>query len=93
MTYLQDTKMEFALSIGTGFRAWIALCLGDKVQRGTSRRVVGCEREVGPIDDDGEVVPAIGGERGREQHIQIMIQDLHVLCVGGREISRWIGKR
>lgn len=93
MIYLQDTEMEFALSIWTCFRALIGRCLGDNLQRVSSHRVVRSEQEVVPIDDDGKVVPVIFGEWGREQHVQTVIQDFHVVCVGGRKIARRIGER
>ena len=93
VTCLQDTKVEFALSIGTYFRALIALCRGDKLQWVSSHRVVYCERDAVPINFNGKVVPGSVGELGGEQHIRCVIQDIQVVCVSGREIARRISER
>jgi len=66
VAYLQDSKVEFALSVGARLHSLVALCWGGKFERLGSRGVVHREREVVPIDNSGKVVPGSAGERGRE---------------------------
>lgn len=63
---LQDTEVEFALSLGARHCALIRLRCRDELQRLGSNRVEHCKREVVPVDDDSKVVPVLGGEWGRE---------------------------
>ena len=65
-TYLQNTKMEFTLSVGARLHPLVGFWWRDKLERLGSRRVVHREREVVPVNNNGKVVPGFTGERGGE---------------------------
>ena len=73
VTYLQDAKVEFALSVWGFLGTLVLLCLGDKLQRLSFRGVEYRECEVVPIDNNGKVVPGLADEWGGEQFIQTVI--------------------
>lgn len=63
---LQDSKVEFALSVGGCHCTMIWFGCRNKFQRLGPYRVEYRKRKVVPVDDNGEVVPRLGGELGRE---------------------------
>ena len=66
VAHLQDTKVEFALSVGTYYCSLVWLCCRDRFQRLGSDGVEYRKRKVVPVDDNSKVVPAVGGEWGGE---------------------------
>ena len=93
VVYLQDAKVEFTLSVGSSLDTLVLLCRGDELQQLSSYGIEYGECEVVPVNNDGKVMPGLAGEWGGEQYIQIVIQDLEILCVSRRKVPRWIGER
>jgi len=90
---LQETKVEFALSVGTLLDAFVRLCRGNYFQRFSVLGVEHLECELVPVNHDGKVVPGLGGERGGEQYVQAVIQDLDIPCASCGKFSGWLGER
>ena len=66
LTYLQDTEVEFSLSVRARLHPLVVLWWRDKFERLRSRGVVHRECEVVPVDDNGKVMPGSTGEWGGE---------------------------
>lgn len=46
-----------------------------------------------PVDEDGEVMPCIIGEGGREEYVQSVVKDFERSCVFCGKWSRRVGER
>lgn len=93
-THLQDTKVEVSdVPVGASRYGGVRDSLGRTLQKAGVARVQRRERARVPVHLDSEVVPGVRRERGAEEDVQRVIEDLERVRVRDWEVASRVRER